>query len=204
MKLICVGKNYAKHVKELQGEVPEEPVLFIKPDSAILKNGSVFYLPSFSNDVHHEIEILVKINRVGKNIEQRFAHRYYDEIGLGIDFTARDLQAELKKKGLPWTKAKCFDGSAPIGDFVPLSEIGGDINNITFRLEKNGEVVQKGNTADMLFKIDELIAYISTFFTLKMGDIIYTGTPEGVGPVSSDDQLVGFIGDKQLLKIGVK
>ncbi|MFC0875108.1 fumarylacetoacetate hydrolase family protein [Saccharicrinis sp. FJH2] len=204
MKLICVGKNYAKHVKELHGEVPEEPVLFIKPDSAILKNGSIFYLPSFSNEVHHEIEILVKINRLGKNIEQRFAHRYYDEIGLGIDFTARDLQAELKKKGLPWAKAKCFDGSAPIGDFVPLSKIGGDINNIEFHLEKNGETVQKGNTADMLFKIDELIAYISTFFTLKIGDIIYTGTPEGVGPVKPDDQLIGFIGEKQLLKIGVK
>lgn len=204
MKLICVGKNYAKHVKELKGEIPDEPVLFIKPDSAILKNNAVFFLPPFSDEVHHEIEILVKINRLGKNIEPRFAHRYYDEIGLGIDFTARDIQVRLKEKGLPWAKAKCFDGSAPIGDFVPLKEVGGDMDNIAFRLEKNEAVVQEGNTADMLFKVNDLIAHISKYFTLKIGDIIFTGTPEGVGPVKAGDELVGYIGNKQLLKTGVK
>lgn len=203
MKLICVGMNYVKHVHELNSAMPSEPVLFIKPDSAILHNGSNFYIPSFSNEIHHEIEVLVKINRPCKNVEQRFAHRYYDEIGLGIDFTARDLQRTLKDKGLPWSKAKCFDGSAPIGEFLPKTELG-DVNNIEFRLEKNGVVVQQGTTADMIFKIDELIAYISTFFTLKIGDIIYTGTPPGVSAVKPDDQLVGFIGDKQLLQIGVK
>lgn len=203
MKIICVGQNYIKHIKELNSKVPEEPVLFLKPDSAILKNDGIFYIPAFSDNIHHEIEILVRIDKVGKNIEQRFAHRYYSKIGLGIDFTARDLQTKLKNSGLPWSKAKCFDGSAPIGDFMPVEDIR-DVNNIDFRLEKNGELVQSGNTSDMLFKIDELIAHISKYFTLKIGDIIFTGTPSGVGPVKPDDTLIGYIGNKQLLKIGVK
>jgi acylpyruvate hydrolase len=203
MKLICVGKNFAKHAKELNSDVPTEPVLFIKPDTAVLKNNSIFYIPSFSKNLHHEIEILVKIKKPGKNIEPRFAHRYYDQIGLGIDFTARDLQFELVAKGLPWAKAKCFDGSAPLGEFVHKDTLG-DLNNITFSLEKNGQPVQIGNTGNMIFNIDFLVAYISTFFTLKIGDIIFTGTPEGVGPVEPGDELVGFIGNKEMLKISVR
>lgn len=203
MKLICVGKNFAKHAKELNSDIPTEPVLFIKPDTAVLKNNSIFYIPSFSKNLHHEIEILVKIKKPGKNIEPRFAHRYYDQIGLGIDFTARDLQFELVAKGLPWAKAKCFDGSAPLGEFVHKDTLG-DLNNITFSLEKNGQPVQIGNTGNMIFNIDFLVAYISTFFTLKIGDIIFTGTPEGVGPVEPGDELVGFIGNKEMLKISVR
>jgi acylpyruvate hydrolase len=203
MKLICVGKNFAKHAKELNSDIPTEPVLFIKPDTAVLKNNSIFYIPSFSKNLHHEIEILVKIKKPGKNIESRFAHRYYDQIGLGIDFTARDLQFELVAKGLPWAKAKCFDGSAPLGEFVHKDTLG-DLNNITFSLEKNGQPIQIGNTGNMIFNIDFLVAYISTFFTLKIGDIIFTGTPEGVGPVEPGDELVGFIGNKEMLKISVR
>jgi acylpyruvate hydrolase len=203
MKLICVGKNFAKHAKELNSDIPTEPVLFIKPDTAVLKNNSIFYIPSFSKNLHHEIEILVKIKKPGKNIESRFAHRYYDQIGLGIDFTARDLQFELVAKGLPWAKAKCFDGSAPLGEFAHKDTLG-DLNNITFSLEKNGQPIQIGNTGNMIFNIDFLVAYISTFFTLKIGDIIFTGTPEGVGPVEPGDELVGFIGNKEMLKISVR
>ena len=203
MKIICIGRNYVKHIEELQNERPEEPVVFLKPDSAILLKQHPFVIPEFSNDVHHEVEILVKINKVGKYIESKFAHNYYDEIGLGIDFTARDLQAKLKEKGLPWEKAKAFDGSAVIGDFYPKNEYD-SLENMEFKLVKNGEIVQLGNTSHMLWKIDELIAHISQFFTLKKGDIIFTGTPEGVSAVKPNDILEGFIEDKKSFRIQVK
>ena len=192
-----------KHVEELQNERPDEPVVFLKPDSAILLKQHPFVIPEFSDDVHHEVEILVKINKVGKYIEPKFAHNYYDEIGLGIDFTARDLQAKLKEKGLPWEKAKAFDGSAVIGDFYPKNDYN-SLENIEFKLVKNGEIVQLGNTSHMLWKIDELIAHVSQFFTLKKGDIIFTGTPEGVSAVKPNDILEGFIEDKKSFRIQVK
>jgi len=203
MKIICIGRNYVKHIEELQNERPEEPVIFLKPDSAILLKQHPFVIPEFSDDVHHEVEILVKINKVGKYIETKFAHNYYDEIGLGIDFTARDLQAKLKEKGLPWEKAKAFDGSAVIGDFYPKNDYD-SLENMEFKLVKNGEIVQLGNTSLMLWKIDELIAHISQFFTLKKGDIIFTGTPEGVSAVKPNDILEGFIEDKKSFRIQVK
>ena len=203
MKIICIGRNYVKHIEELQNERPDEPVVFLKPDSAILLKQHPFVIPEFSDDVHHEVEILVKINKVGKYIESKFAHNYYDEIGLGIDFTARDLQAKLKEKGLPWEKAKAFDGSAVIGDFYPKNEYD-SLENMEFKLVKNGEIVQLGNTSHMLWKIDELIAHISQFFTLKKGDIIFTGTPEGVSAVKPNDILEGFIEDKKSFRIQVK
>ncbi len=203
MKIICIGRNYVKHIEELQNERPEEPVVFLKPDSAILLKQHPFVIPEFSNDVHHEVEILVKINKVGKYIEPKFAPNYYDEIGLGIDFTARDLQAKLKEKGLPWEKAKSFDGSAVIGDFYSKNNYD-SIENIQFKLVKNGEIVQLGTTSHMLWKIDELIAHISQFFTLKKGDIIFTGTPEGVSSVKPNDILEGFIEDKKSFRIQVK
>lgn len=192
-----------KHIEELQNERPDEPVVFLKPDSAILLKQHPFVIPEFSDDVHHEVEILVKINKVGKYIESKFAHNYYDEIGLGIDFTARDLQAKLKEKGLPWEKAKAFDGSAVIGDFYPKNDYN-SLENIEFKLVKNGEIVQLGNTSHMLWKIDELIAHVSQFFTLKKGDIIFTGTPEGVSAVKPNDILEGFIKDKKSFRIQVK
>ena len=192
-----------KHIEELQNERPDEPVVFLKPDSAILLKQHPFVIPEFSDDVHHEVEILVKINKVGKYIEPKFAHNYYDEIGLGIDFTARDLQAKLKEKGLPWEKAKAFDGSAVIGDFCPKNDYN-SLENIEFKLVKNGEIVQLGNTSHMLWKIDELIAHVSQFFTLKKGDIIFTGTPEGVSAVKPNDILEGFIEDKKSFRIQVK
>lgn len=203
MKIICIGRNYAAHINELQNERPDEPVIFLKPDTAVVQKQFPFIIPEFSNDVHHEVEILVKINKVGKYIDSKFAHKYYDEIGLGIDFTARDLQAKLKEKGLPWEKAKAFDGSAVIGDFVPKSEFQ-SLENISFELVKNGKTVQKGNTVNMLWKIDELIAYVSQYFTLRTGDIIFTGTPEGVAKVLPDDILEGFIEGKKLFRIQVK
>lgn len=203
MKIICIGRNYTKHIEELQNERPDEPVIFLKPDSSILLKQHPFVIPEFSEDIHHEVEILVKINKVGKYIEPKFAHSYYDEIGLGIDFTARDLQSKLKEKGLPWEKAKAFDGSAVIGDFMPKSEFI-SLENINFELHKNGEPVQKGNTSHMLWKIDELIAYVSQFFTLKKGDIIFTGTPDGVSAVKPKDILEGFIENKKLFRIQVR
>ncbi len=203
MKLICIGRNYAKHIKELKNEKPTEPVIFLKPDSAILPKNHPFYIPEFSEEIHYEVEILVKINRLGKHIAPKFAHKYYDEIGLGIDFTARDLQTKLKEKGLPWEKAKAFDGSAVISEFVPKSTFN-DLATISFSLEKNKELVQDGNTNAMLWKIDELIAYISTFMTLKIGDIIFTGTPAGVGKVSPDDVLVGKIEGETFFEIKIK
>lgn len=203
MKIICIGRNYVKHIEELQNERPEEPVVFLKPDSAILLKQHPFVIPEFTDEVHHEVEILVKINKVGKYIELKFAHNYYDEIGLGIDFTARDLQVKLKEKGLPWEKAKAFDGSAVIGNFYSKSDYN-SVDNIEFKLVKNGEIVQLGNTSHMLWKIDELIAHVSQFFTLKKGDIIFTGTPEGVAAVKPNDILEGFIKDKKSFRIQVK
>ena len=203
MKIICIGRNYAKHIEELQNERPTEPVIFMKPDSAILLKQHPFVIPEFSNDIHHEIEIIVKISKVGKYIDAKFAHKYYDEIGVGIDFTARDLQQKLKDKGLPWEKAKAFDGSAVIGEFVSKTDYN-SLENLTFELTRNGKTVQKGNTSHMLWKIDELISYVSQYFTLKIGDIIYTGTPEGVGLVEPEDVLEGFLEGTKLFRIQVK
>ena len=203
MKIICVGRNYVEHTKELNNKAPKDPVLFLKPDTAILLKRQPFFIPEFSNNVHHEVEILVKINRIGKHIDQKFAHKYYDEIGLGIDFTARDLQSQLKEKGLPWEKAKAFDGSAVIGNFVSKTKFS-NLNNINFSLKRNDEVVQRGNTLLMQWKIDTLIEYISKYFTLKIGDIIFTGTPSGVGKVISDDTLAGFLEEEEMFSIKVK
>jgi len=203
MKIICIGRNYVKHIEELQNERPDEPVIFLKPETAIVLKKFPFVIPEFTNDVHHEVEVLVKITKVGKYIDAKFAHKYYEEIGLGIDFTARDLQAKLKEKGLPWEKAKAFDGSAVVGEFVSKSEFA-DLNNVNFELTSNGKVVQSGNTQHMLWKIDEVIAYVSQYFTLKKGDIIFTGTPEGVAKVNPEDVLEGFIEGKKLFRIQVK
>ncbi|MBP4141690.1 fumarylacetoacetate hydrolase family protein [Flavobacterium sp. P4023] len=203
MKIICIGRNYTNHIEELKNERPTEPVVFMKPDSAVLLKQHPFVIPEFSNDVHHEIEIIVKISKVGKYIEPKFAHKYYEEISVGIDFTARDLQDQLKAKGLPWEKAKAFDGSAVIGEFLPKNQFN-SLENITFELKKNNETAQIGNSNLMLWKIDELISYVSQFFTLKIGDIIFTGTPEGVASVKSDDVLEGFLEGQQLFRIQVK
>jgi len=203
MKLICIGRNYTDHIAELKNEKPLEPVVFLKPDTAILLKKQPFFIPEFSDDVHYEVEILVKINKVGKYIDKKFAHKYYDEIGLGIDFTARDLQQKLKDRGLPWEKAKAFDGAAVIGQWVPKRDFE-DLENINFSLRKNDEVVQEGNTNCMLWKIDEIIEYISKYFTLKIGDIIFTGTPSGVGRVKSNDKLKGFIEQNEMFSITVK
>lgn len=203
MKIICIGRNYTDHIAELENEKPENPVVFLKPDTAILLKGQPFFIPDFSQDVHHEVEVLVRINRIGKHIQPKFAHKYYDEIGLGIDFTARDLQAQLKAKGLPWEKAKGFDGAAVVGKWVAKTELP-LVDELQFSLRKNGETVQAGNTALMLWKIDELIAYVSQFFTLKIGDIIFTGTPAGVGPVAINDVLVGELEGRELFNIKVK
>lgn len=203
MKIICIGRNYTDHIAELENEKPENPVVFLKPDTAILLKGQPFFIPDFSQDVHHEVEVLVRINRIGKHIQPKFAHKYYDEIGLGIDFTARDLQAQLKAKGLPWEKAKGFDGAAVVGKWVAKAELP-QVDDLQFSLRKNGETVQAGNTALMLWKIDELIANVSQFFTLKIGDIIFTGTPAGVGPVAINDVLVGELEGRELFNIKVK
>jgi len=203
MKIICVGRNYSAHIAELDNERPEHPILFLKPDSSVLLKNNPFLIPEFSNDVHYEVELLVKIKKIGKHIDKKFAHKYYDEIGLGIDFTARDLQKQLKEKGLPWEKAKSFDGAAVIGTFLPKTTFE-DVNNIDFSLQKNGIEVQKGNSVLMLWKIDQLIEYISKYFTLKIGDVIFTGTPSGVGRVQANDVLTGFIEEKELFSIKVK
>ncbi|WBL21376.1 fumarylacetoacetate hydrolase family protein [Zunongwangia sp. HRR-M8] len=204
MKLICIGRNYTDHIAELENEKPDDPVVFQKPDTAILLKKQPFFIPDFSNDVHYEVELLVKIVRVGKHIQPKFAHKYYNEIGLGIDFTARDLQSQLKAKGLPWEKAKGFDGAAVIGEKWLDKNQFSDLNNINFSLKKNEEIVQKGNTSLMLWKIDELISYISKYFTLKIGDVIFTGTPAGVGPVVPEDQLTGFIENEEMFSINIK
>ncbi|PTM09002.1 MAG: 2-hydroxyhepta-2,4-diene-1,7-dioate isomerase [Bacteroidetes bacterium] len=203
MKLICIGRNYTKHIEELENEKPTDPVVFLKPDTSILLKKQPFFIPDFSDDVHHEVEILVKISKVGKHVDRKFAHKYYDEIGLGIDFTARDLQSQLKDKGLPWEKAKAFDGAAVIGKWLPKTNFD-NVNNIQFKLVKNDKVVQDGNTNLMLWKIDELIEYVSKYFTLKIGDIIFTGTPAGVGKVVANDKLIGYIENDELFSITVK
>jgi 2-keto-4-pentenoate hydratase/2-oxohepta-3-ene-1,7-dioic acid hydratase in catechol pathway len=203
MKIICVGRNYAEHIKELDNQRPEQPVLFMKPDSAVILKNNPFIIPTFSSDIHYEVELLVKIAKIGKHIAREFASDYYNEIGLGIDFTARDLQTQLKAKGLPWERAKGFDGSAMIGQFVDKMTLG-DLDALEFSMQKNGSTVQQGNTTDMLWKIDELIEYISKYFTLKIGDIIFTGTPSGVGPVTHGDQLVGFINNEEFFSLKVK
>ena len=203
MKIICIGRNYIKHAEELGNSVPEEPLFFLKPDTAIQPKGHPFFIPEFSDEIHYETELVIKINKIGKHIEERFAHKYYSQIGLGIDFTARDIQQECKKKGLPWEKAKGFDGSAQISKvFIDKSNL--DLENISFKLEKNGEIVQNGNSKDMLFHFDKIINYISKFYTLKIGDLIYTGTPAGVGKVTPGDVLIGYIEEKEMLKVLVK
>ena len=204
MKIICIGRNYTDHIAELHNEKPKDPVIFLKPDTAILLKKQPFFIPDFSNDVHYEVEVLVRINKVGKHIQKKFAHKYYDEIGLGIDFTARDLQQQLKEKGLPWEKAKSFDGAAVVGEkWLPRDQFS-SVDDISFSLQKNGEIVQKGNSSHMLWKIDELIEYVSKYFTLKIGDIIFTETPAGVGPVAINDQLTGFIENEKIFSIQVK
>ncbi len=203
MKIIAIGRNYVEHIDELQNERPLAPVVFLKPDTALLKNNMPFFLPDFSDNVQHEVELVLKINKEGKFIKKEFAHRYFDEIGIGIDFTARDLQLHCKEKGLPWEIAKGFNGSAPIGSFLPVGEFK-DLNDINFSLVVNGEIAQKGNSSMMLFDFGEIIAYISKFFTLKKGDLIFTGTPVGVKKVKIGDQLVGYIEDKKLLDFEVK
>lgn len=203
MKIICIGRNYGDHIRELNNERPSDPVIFIKPDSAVLPKEQDFYIPEFSRDLQYEVEVLVKIKKVGKHIDPDFSHSYYDEIGLGIDFTARDLQARLKEKGLPWEKAKGFDGAAVVGNWLPKTDFK-DINNIDFQLRKNNEVVQQGNTGLMIWNIDELISYVSRFFTLKKGDILFTGTPAGVGRVIANDYLSGSLGDKEMFSLNIR
>ncbi|MCD7975970.1 MAG: fumarylacetoacetate hydrolase family protein [Tannerellaceae bacterium] len=204
MKIIAVGMNYATHNKEMHHSLElSEPTIFMKSDSSLLKDGKPFFIPDFSSEIHYETEIVIKINRLGKNIAERFAHRYYDEVTVGIDFTARDLQNRLRKEGLPWELSKAFDHSAVTGSFVPLTEIG-KISEIPFHLMINGNKVQEGNTSQMIFSVDKIIAYVSRFFTLKIGDLIYTGTPAGVGPVRIGDHLQGFIGERKLLDFHVR
>jgi 2-keto-4-pentenoate hydratase/2-oxohepta-3-ene-1,7-dioic acid hydratase in catechol pathway len=204
MKILAIGRNYADHIKELNNQQSGEPVIFMKPDTALLRNNEPFYYPDFSQDIHHEIELVLRVCKEGKNIEEKFASKYFDAIGLGVDFTARDWQTKAKEKGLPWTIAKGFNGSAPISEkFLPLSEFP-DLKNINFSLQVNGETKQSGNTNLMLFDFNFMIAYLSKFFTLKTGDLIFTGTPAGVGPVKIGDRLVGFIEDKEMLNFEVK
>ena len=203
MKIICIGRNYADHAKELGNKTPDEPVIFLKPETALIPKGHPFHFPAFTNDLHYEIELVVKISRNGKKIEEQFARKYYNSIGIGIDFTARDVQSELKAKGLPWEKAKGWDFSAPVSqEFINIADFP-DVNDIQFGLKKNGDWVQQGKSSDMLFNIDQLIAHISKYFTLKMGDLIFTGTPAGVGSVKIGDKLEAFIGDKKMLSITV-
>ena len=203
MKIICVGRNYAEHIAELNNQTPDSPVIFLKPETAQLRPGEDFYYPEFSKDIHYEVELVVKINRAGKNIEEKFAHKYYSEIGIGVDFTARDLQSELKAKGLPWELAKAFNGSAPVSDFVPVSDFA-DIQDINFSLDVNGETRQNGNSSMMIYRINYLISFVSKFFMLKKGDLIFTGTPKGVGPVKVGDKLTASIEGKKMLELFVK
>lgn len=201
MKIICIGRNYAEHAREMKAELPVEPVFFLKPDTALLKEGD-FYFPDFTKDLHHEIELVLKICKAGKHIEEQFAHKYYDEIGLGIDFTARDIQAKCKEKGLPWEKAKAFDNSAPLGKFIKKENL--QFDNIHFELKINGESRQKGNSKDLIFSFDKIISYVSKFVSLKVGDLIYTGTPEGVGQVIVGDKLEGFLNGESFIKFNIK
>jgi len=204
MKIICIGRNYVEHVKELKNEIPDEPVFFMKPDSALLRNNDPFYIPGWSKDLHHEIELVIKINRLGKNIEKKFASRYFDEIGLGIDFTARDVQNTLREKGLPWEKAKAFDQSAVISNTFIDKTVFTDQESVQFSLNINGNPVQRGNSGLMIFNFEEIISHVSKYVTLKIGDLIYTGTPAGVGPVKIGDHLEGFLEDKKLLDFYIK
>ena len=203
MKIICVGRNYSEHAKELKNPIPSEPVLFLKPETALIPNKQPFFYPDFSQDIHFETEIVIKINRLGKNIDAQFSHKYYEEISLGIDFTARDIQQRLKDKGLPWERAKAFDSSAPVGKFVNKANFS-DINNLDFSLKIDGEIKQQGNTKEMLFNVDNLIAEISKYFTLKIGGLIFTGTPAGVGPISIGNHLEGYIEDKKVFNLKIR
>lgn len=203
MKIICIGRNYSDHIKELSNERPVNPVVFLKPDSSIISKNQDFIIPTFSNDIHHEVEIILKIKKVGKHIERSFANKYYDELGLGIDFTARDLQFKLKEKGHPWEKSKAFDNSCMVGEFIKKEKLE-DLNNINFSLEKNNQIVQKGNSSEMLWSFDELIEYVSQYFTLKIGDLIFTGTPSGVSKVNRGDLLEGFIETQKMFSLKVK
>lgn len=203
MKIICVGRNYAEHARELENEVPKEPVLFMKPETALVPKRNPFFIPDFSKEVHYEAELVIRIKKLGKHIQEKFAHKYYDEITAGIDFTARDTQRKLKDKGLPWEKAKAFDGSAAVGKFIDKNEIS-DLSKISFELLKNEESVQHGDSSMMIYSIDALVAYISTFFTLKIGDLIFTGTPAGVGRVDKDDRLRVLLENREVLSLNVK
>lgn len=203
MKIICIGRNYSDHAKEMNAPLPSKPVFFMKPDTALLPKRNPFYYPDFTKDLHHELELVVRICKLGKNISEKYAHEYYDEVGLGIDFTARDLQQECKEKGLPWEIAKAFEHSAPLGEvFIPIGQI--DLPNASFELKKNGETVQVGHVKDMIFSIDQLIAYVSQFMTLKIGDLLFTGTPAGVGPVQIGDKLEGYLNGEKLLDLKIK
>ncbi len=203
MKIIAIGRNYQEHAKELNNPVPSSPVVFLKPDTALLKEGKAFFHPDFSNDIHYEVELIIKIGKEGKHIQPKFAKNYIEAIGLGIDFTARDLQQECKEKGLPWEIAKAFDHSAPIGEFIPVNEIN-DLNNISFSLNKNNTLVQKGNSSDMIFNFETIITYVSQRFTLKKGDLIFTGTPAGVGKINIGDLFEGYINDQKMLSVPIK
>ncbi len=203
MKIICVGRNYAAHIEELQSMKPKKPILFLKPETSIIQKRQPFFIPHFSSNIDYEVEVLIRINRIGKHIQPKFAYKYYQEISLGIDFTARTLQNKLKENGLPWEKAKAFDGSALIGEWISKSEYK-DLNDLNFSLELNGTEVQKGNTSNMLWKINDLISYISTYFTLKIGDIIFTGTPQGVGSIKENDIILGYLEGKQAFSIKIK
>jgi acylpyruvate hydrolase len=203
MKILCIGRNYADHIKELNNEKPDAPVIFMKPDSAILRLNQPFYYPDFTKDIHHEIEVVVKFKASGKNIESKFANKYYDEVGLGVDLTARDLQSHFKSKGLPWELSKGFNGSAPISKFSSKANYD-DLQNLDFRLEINGEVRQQGNTQQMIYPINDIIAYVSKFMTIKKGDLLFTGTPKGVGPITIGDNLKGYLGGEKLLDFNIK
>ena len=203
MKIFAIGQNYVEHNKELNSKNPTEPVVFMKPDTSLLKNNKPFYIPDFTNELHYETELIIKFNRLGKNIDSIFANRYYVEIGLGIDFTARDLQRKLKTEGKPWEISKAFDNSAVIGNFLPVTELG-EVQNIQFRLDLNGKTVQNGNSSDMIFKINELVAYVSRFFTIKIGDLLFTGTPAGVGKVEVGDRLEGYIYNNKVFDFLIK
>tara|TARA_B100000902_G_C27279397_1_gene900794 strand:- start:526 stop:1137 length:612 start_codon:yes stop_codon:yes gene_type:complete len=203
VKIICIGRNYSGHIKELSNERPEEPIVFIKPDSSIIAKNQNFIIPAFSDEIHHEVELIVKINKVGKYIDRSFSNKYYNQIGLGIDFTARDIQNMLKQKGHPWEKSKAFDNSCMVGDFINIEEIE-DVSNINFELQNNNNIVQSGNSSEMIWGIDELISHVSQYFTLKIGDLIFTGTPSGVSKVTSGDLLEGYINSKKMFSLKIK
>jgi len=203
VKIICIGLNYTDHAREMGRPLPENPVVFLKPDSSLLKKNKPFFIPGFTADMQYEIELVLRICKLGRSIPEKYAYRYYDHISLGVDMTARDLQSSLSAAGMPWDISKSFDGAAPVGEFIPLEEAG-DINNISFSLEKNGELVQSGNSSQLIFGFDSIISWLSRFFTLKTGDLIFTGTPAGVGPVQPGDRLTGFIGDRKLIDFNIR